>query len=71
MAKQRQHKTARRKTPMGSKYNNAVVLKMEDKHKQTKKTHAILFKNSTSSNDCIGCIFKPFRGYTFMTATKK
>ena len=56
---------------MGSKYNNAVVLKMEDKHKQTKKTHAILFKNSTSSNDCTGCIFKPFRGYTFMTATKK
>ena len=38
MAKQRQHKT----TPMGSKYNDAVVSKMEDEHKQIKNTgHSI------------------------------
>ena len=40
--KQQQHKTARRRTTMGSKHNNAVVPKMEDKHKQTKNTgHSI------------------------------
>ena len=35
-------KTARRRAPMGSKYNNAVVPKIEDKQKQTKNTgHSI------------------------------
>ena len=39
---QQQHKTARRRTTMGSKHKNAVVPKMEDKHKQTKNTgHSI------------------------------
>ena len=40
MAKQRQHKTARRRNPIGSKYNNAVVPKTDkkNKHKQTKNT---------------------------------
>ena len=36
MVKQQQHKTVRRRTPIGSKYNDAVVPKMEDKHKHTK-----------------------------------
>ena len=49
MAKQQQHKTARRRTPMGSKYNNAVVPKMEDKHKQT-KTQVVLFENNKKSS---------------------
>ena len=41
--KQQQHKTATRKTPMGSKYNT-VVPKMEDKHNRL-KTKVILFEN--------------------------
>ena len=42
--KQQQHKTATRKTPMRSKYNNTVVPKMEDKHNRL-KTKVILFEN--------------------------
>ena len=28
-------------------------------------------EETTASNDCIGCNVKPFRVYSFMTATKK
>ena len=27
-------------------------------------------EETTASNDCFGCNFKPFRGHTFMTTTK-
>ena len=42
MVKQQQHKTARRRTPTGSKYNNVVVPKMKNKNKLTKNAdHSI------------------------------
>ena len=55
MAKQGKHKTARRRTPMGSKYNNGVGPKMEDKHKQTKnnKKQVILFENKNKKSSKI------------------
>ena len=44
MTKQQQLKTARKRTPMGSRYDNAVVQKTDDNIKKIKKHRSFYLK---------------------------